>query len=152
MVCFQVFIVERQRVEKQRAAWPRGESGEERGESKSKRIKGKRERARRGQAAPFIVVWATLLLSGSSGEVTRSGYPDRIPGTWGIAYVTDGHTPLCRGLWGAVAVTGARGPGGVAELLMSHEGRSHHLPGLRGSRLVLYWRPGCLCTVHHPTF
>jgi hypothetical protein len=39
------------------------------------------------------------------------------------------------GLWEAVAVIGARGLGGVAELLQSHEGGSHRSPGLRCSRL-----------------
>jgi hypothetical protein len=28
---------------------------------------------------------------------------------------TDGHTPLCRGLWEEVAATGARGPGGIGQ-------------------------------------
>ena len=51
--------------------------------------------------------------------------------------MTNGHTPLCSGLWEAVAATGARGPGGVAKLLPSHEGRSHCPPGLQGSRPVL---------------
>ena len=53
--------------------------------------------------------------------------------------LTDGHIPLCRGLWEAVAATGARGPGGVAELLPSHECGSHCPPGLQGSRPVLDW-------------
>ena len=51
--------------------------------------------------------------------------------------MTDGHTPLIRGLWEAIAVTGAKGPGGVAEHLPSHAGRSHHPPGHWGSRPVL---------------
>ena len=38
-----------------------------------------------------------------------------------------------------VAATGARGPGGVAELLPSHECGSHCPPGLQGSRPVLDW-------------
>ena len=40
-------------------------------------------------------------------------------------------------MWEATAVTGARGPGGMAELLLSHEGRSHYPPGLQGSKPVL---------------
>jgi hypothetical protein len=56
--------------------------------------------------------------------------PDRIPEAWGIAYVTDGHTPLCGGreLWEAIAATGARGLGGVAEQLPSL--RVTGVPGL----------------------
>ena len=36
-------------------------------------------------------------------------------------------------------------------VLPSHEGGSHRPPGLQGSRPILNWRPGCLCTVHRPT-
>ena len=32
--------------------------------------------------------------------------------------VTDGHTPRFRGMWEAIAATGARGAGGVAEYLL----------------------------------
>lgn len=39
----------------------------------------------------------------------------------GITYMTDSHTLLFRGTWEAVAVTGARVPGGVAK----------HLPSLK---------------------
>jgi hypothetical protein len=48
--------------------------------------------------------------------------------------MTDGHTPLRGwGLWEAVVATVARGPGVVAEHLLSLIGGSHH----QG--------PGCLC-------
>ncbi|EDL32456.1 mCG144851, partial [Mus musculus] len=47
--------------------------------------------------------------------------------------------------WESVAVIEAGAQG--AYLL----GRSHHLLGHQGSRLVLNLRPGCLCTAHHPT-
>ena len=40
-------------------------------------------------------------------------------------------------LWEAVAVTGARGPGGMTKLLPSHESGSHYPPGLWGSWPVL---------------
>jgi hypothetical protein len=33
--------------------------------------------------------------------------------------MTDGHTPLGGGVWEAVSVTGARGPGGMSEQLPS---------------------------------
>ena len=52
------------------------------------------------------------------------------------------------GLGKVVAVTRARGPGGVAEHMLAHAGRSHHLPGLQGSRPVLDLGPGCPCTAH----
>jgi hypothetical protein len=45
-------------------------------------------------------------------------------------------------------VTGARCPGGVAELLKSSAGGNH--PGLQGSRPLLDQGPGYLCTAHHP--
>ena len=49
--------------------------------------RGKRES--RGQAAPFIVGW------GYPGCCQVTVGVDRIPGAWGIAYVTDGpHTSL----------------------------------------------------------
>jgi hypothetical protein len=85
------------------------------------------------------------------------GVPDRIPGAWGIHYLTDGHKPLCRGLWDAVAVTGARGPGGVAEVLLSHEGRSHHtgreVCARPGTRLSVHSAPSLTCgpqVCHNP--
>ena len=65
--------------------------------------------------------------------------------------MTDGHIPLCGGLWVAVAETEARGTGGMAEHRTSHAGGSHHLPGHWGSRPVLYWKPGCLYTSYHAT-
>ena len=46
--------------------------------------------------------------------------------------LTDGHTPLCRGLWEAVAATGARGPEGVVEHLLFHAGGNHNPPGPTG--------------------
>lgn len=58
--------------------------------------------------------------------------------------MTDGHTRFwegqgkdgcCGGLWEAIAVTGARGPGVVAEHLPSFPGGSH-LPGHCGSKPV----------------
>ena len=45
-------------------------------------------------------------------------------------------------------MTGARDPGGMAEHLPSHKGGSQHPSGHWGSRLLLDWRPGCLCTAH----
>jgi hypothetical protein len=50
--------------------------------------------------------------------------------------VTDGHTPLCGGLWESIAVTGVRVPKGMAEHLLGHQ----------GSESMLDWGPGCLCT------
>ena len=48
-------------------------------------------------------------------------------------------------------MTGARCPGGMAELLLSHAGGNHHPLSHQGSRPLLDWGPGCLCTAHHPT-
>ena len=70
--------------------------------------------------------------------------------------MTDGQIPLCvwggggAGLGEAVAVTGARGPRGVAKHLQSLVGRSHLL-GHQASRPVLNWGPGYLCITHHYT-
>jgi hypothetical protein len=75
--------------------------------------------------------------------------PDRIPEAWGIAYMARGYTPLCRALWEVVVMTGAGvGAGNVAEHLLSHAGRSHHLPGHWGSKPMLNREPGCLCKAH----
>jgi hypothetical protein len=52
--------------------WPLGERGEGRGRKRArgleKQEKQELERERRGQAAPLIVGWATLLLSSNCGE------------------------------------------------------------------------------------
>jgi hypothetical protein len=46
-----------------------------------------------------------------------------MPEAWDIVCVTDSHTLLCRGAVGDCSnVTGARYPGGVAKLLLSHAG------------------------------
>ena len=57
----------------------------------------------------------------------------------------------CGGLWEAVATTGARGPGGIAEYLPFLTGGNHHLWGHQGSRPVLNLGPGCLCTAPYLT-
>lgn len=44
----------------------------------------------------------------------------------------------------AIIVTGAKGPGGVVQHLLSHAGRNYHLPGLQGSRPLARQGPGCL--------
>jgi hypothetical protein len=63
---------------------------------------------------------------------------------WALpAHANDGHTPLCRGLWEAVAATGAKGPGGVVKHLLSLR-----VPGFQA---CAQRRPGCLYTAHHPT-
>ena len=50
------------------------------------------ERERRGQTAPFIVGWATLLLPGNCGEEHTWLLPGNCGGGVQTAYVTDGHT------------------------------------------------------------
>ena len=50
-----------------------------------------------------------------------------------LPYVTDGHTPLGRGLLETLAATGARGPRGVAKYLWCLAGNSHLL-GFQGSK------------------
>jgi hypothetical protein len=65
--------------------------------------------------------------------------------------VTNGYIHLCRGLWEAVAVTGARGPGGMVKHLLSYAGGNHHPLGHRGSKPLFDQGSGCLCTAHHLT-
>jgi hypothetical protein len=48
-------------------------------------------------------------------------------------------------------VTGARCPGGVAKLFLSHASGNHCPPGPQGSRPLLDRGSGCLCIAHHPT-
>jgi hypothetical protein len=81
-------------------------------------------------------------------QVTVGWSPGRIPGAWGIAYVADGYTTLwggegSGGLWEALAVTGARGPRGIAEHLLFLAGDSH-LRGQQGSKPELNRALGCL--------
>jgi hypothetical protein len=76
------------------------------------------------------------------------------------SYMTDGHTPLCRGvgereegkLWETVATTASKGPGGMAKHLRYLTGGSY-LQGHGCSKSVLHHRePVCLCTAHRPTY
>ena len=70
--------------------------------------------------------------------------------------MTDGRISLSWG-WGGRAmggysyVTGARDLGGVTEHLLSYAGRNHYPPGHQGSKPLLNWGLGCLCTAHCPT-
>jgi hypothetical protein len=66
------------------------------------------ERERRGQTAPLIVGWATLLLPGNCGEEHTWLLPGNCGGGVWTAYVTDGHRTmeleprgwsLCLGAW-----------------------------------------------------
>jgi hypothetical protein len=66
------------------------------------------KRERRGQAAPFIVGWATLLLPGNCGEEHTWLLPGNCGGGVPTAYMTDGHRimdlgpcvrSLCLGTW-----------------------------------------------------
>ena len=49
------------------------------------------ERERRGQAASFIVGWATLLLQGNCGKKHTWLLPGKCGGGLWTAYVTEGH-------------------------------------------------------------
>ena len=53
-----------------------------------------RERERRGQASPFIVGWATLLLLDNCGEKHAWLLPGNCGGGVQTAYVTDGHRTM----------------------------------------------------------
>ena len=70
---------------------------------------------------------------------------------WCCSYMTESHTTLCVWAVWVVTSTGARSPGDMVEHLLSHVGGNHHPSGLQGSRPLLDWRPGCLCTAHCPT-
>ena len=70
------------------AMWREGRSGEE-GEQKVRERGNKRsKRETRGQAAPFIVGWATLLLQGNCGEEHTWLLPGNYGGGVWIAYVS----------------------------------------------------------------
>ena len=56
----------------------------------------------------------TWLLPGNCGGGVQTEYQEL-------------EAPLCRGLWEAVAATGARGPGEVTENLLSLLGTSHQV-------------------------
>jgi hypothetical protein len=86
----------------------RENSGEERGQEVREREETRLKRRRRGQAVPFIMDWATLLLQDNCGEKHTwllSGNCGS--GAW-TAYVTYGHRmmelsphvrSLCLGAW-----------------------------------------------------
>ena len=82
----------------------------------------------------------TYLLPGN-----RGWSPDRIAGASGIAYVTDGHTPLCRGVVGDCSYRsqGPRRRGQTPAIPSRKKSPTTKSPG---SRPVLDWEPGCLCT------
>jgi hypothetical protein len=62
-----------------------------------------------------------------------------------LPYVTDGYTPLCRGLWEAVAGIGAKDPRGMVKYLLSLAGNKSLARSLGFKACT---RPGTRLPVH----